>query len=162
MQNNTIVQWQNSYSTKIRLIDFQHQELIRMTNYLFKNCLASKNRAMAAFNEIVHEVVEYAGYHFATEEKIMERVGYPEYLLHKKEHSDFAREIFSKVEDYEAKRITAPISLAYFLRDWILQHIAVNDKKLGNFLSHLKKTGELHKMTLMVKSDTASNRQLIR
>ena len=83
--------------------------------------------------------MDYTGYHFGTEEKIMERINYPEYSRHKKEHVDFVREVFIKVDDFKAGKILTPLAFVYFLRDWVLQHIAVSDKIMGMYLLALKK-----------------------
>lgn len=157
-----IVRWNSSYSVKIKLIDEQHIELIRLTNKLFNSCMAGQKKSLKAFLETIHEVVEYASYHFGTEEKIMERINYPHYTEHKAEHVSFAKEVFIRVEDYRSGKITAPLSLVYYLRDWVLHHIAVNDKKLGDYLLKLRKSGELQKMTLKVKNDEALNRVVIK
>jgi hemerythrin-like metal-binding protein len=161
MDNKMVVQWQNSYSVGVRPIDNQHMELIRLTNKLFNSCMAGQRRS-GAFLDAIHEAVDYTGYHFGTEEKIMQRVNYPDYARHKKEHTDFVREVYSKVEEYKAGKMLAPLQFVYFLRDWVLHHIAVSDKRLGDYLLLLKRNGYLQKMNLMVKRDMATNRMLIK
>ncbi|MDR0496900.1 MAG: bacteriohemerythrin [Treponema sp.] len=162
MTEKSVVQWQNSYSVGIKLIDEQHKELIRLTNKLSANCMADRQKSMNAFHDTIREAVDYTGYHFGTEEKMMERVKYPEYSVHKSEHADFIREVSGRIEEFKPGNTLAPIQFVYFLRDWVLHHIAMSDKKLGDFLLYLSKNGELHKMTLMVKKDCASNRTQIR
>jgi hemerythrin len=92
----------------------------------------------------------------------MERVNYPDYKAHKQQHIDFVREVFTKVEEFKAGKILAPLSFVYFLRDWVLHHIAVCDKKMGNYLLMLRKSGDLQRITLQVKKNEASNRMEIR
>ena len=162
MANTMAVQWQNSYSVGIRLVDEQHKELIRLTNRLFANCMAGQERSKNSFLDIIHEVVDYTGYHFGTEEKIMERVRYPSLLLHKREHTNFVREVYEKVDELKSGKKTVPIAFAYFLRDWVLEHIAVSDRKMGEYLLAMKRCGELQKVTLKVKKDLATERMLIR
>ena len=162
LADKKVVQWQNSYSVGIRLIDEQHMELVKLTNKLFANCMAGHERSRNTFLETIHEAVDYTGYHFSTEEKVMDRVNYPDFQKHKLEHANFVREIFNKVEDFKAGKILAPLGFVYFLRDWVLHHIAVNDKKLGNYLMSLQKSGELHKITLRVKKDDFSDRVKIK
>ena len=161
-QSSTVVEWKNSYSINIKLIDEQHMELIKLTNKLFASCMAGQQKTKSAFLEIIPAAVEYTGYHFATEEKIMERINFPGYSAHKQEHKQFVREVYNKVEDYKAGKILAPLTFVYFLRDWILHHIAVNDKKLGEYLLNLKRSGDLNKMTVMVRKDESANRVYMR
>ena len=162
MTEKKVVQWQNSYSVGIKLIDEQHMELIKLTNKLFNNCMSGRERSRATFLSTIHSAVEYVGYHFSTEEKVMERVNYPDLIKHKNEHATFVREVFSKVEEFKAGKVLAPLTFVYFLRDWVLHHIAVNDKKMGDYLIALQKNGELQKMTLKVKKDEASDRMHIK
>jgi len=158
MAENTIVAWQNSYSVGIRLIDEQHKELIRLTNKLFSNCNSIQERDRQIFLDTIHEVADYVGYHFGTEEKVMEKVKYPKYDEHKKEHTDFAREVSSKLEDFNTGKMRTSFSFVYYLRDWVLHHIAENDRQMGEHLQALHTSGELKKMTLRVKKDEATNR----
>jgi hemerythrin-like metal-binding protein len=157
-----VVQWQNSYSVGVRPIDDQHMELIRLTNKLFSSCMAGQKRGGSAFLDAIHEAVEYTGYHFGTEEKIMERINYPDYAKHKKEHTDFVREVYIKVEEFKTGKMLAPLQFVYFLRDWVLHHIAVSDKKLGDYLLLLKRNGDLQRMTLRIRRDMMANRMLIK
>ena len=158
MPEKTVVQWQNSYSVGIKLIDEQHMELIKLTNKLFANCMAGHERTKSTFLDTINEAIDYTGYHFGVEEKIMERVKYPEYQNHKMEHANFVQQVYLKVEEFKAGKIMAPLTFVYFLRDWVLHHIAVRDKKLGEYLIALRRSGELHQMTVKVKKDTATDR----
>jgi hemerythrin-like metal-binding protein len=162
MDNKMVVQWQNSYSVGVRPIDEQHMELIRLTNKLFNSCMEGQEKGNGTFLEVIHEAVEYIGYHFGTEEKIMERINYPDFARHKKEHTDFVREVYTKVEEFESGKILAPLMFVYFLRDWVLHHIAVSDKRLGDYLLLLKRNGYLQRMSLRVRRDRVTNRMLVK
>jgi len=119
--------------------------------------MVSQERSRIVFLETIHETVNYVAYHFDTEEKVMGRINYPDYKRHKQEHMEFVRKVFSKVEDFRSGKIFAPISFVYFLRDWILHHIAVCDKRMGDYLLLLWRKGALHKITLKIKNDEATN-----
>ena len=162
MGDKRVVQWQNSYSVGVRPIDEQHMELINITNKLFSNYMSGQNKINAAFLNTIHEAVEYTRYHFGTEEKVMERINYPHYANHKREHTNFIREVLVKVDDFKTGKILAPLEFVYFLRDWVLHHIAVSDKRLGDYLLSLKQTGDLQRIVLKVKKDTTGNRLLIK
>ena len=162
MANNTIVQWHNSYSIGIKLVDDQHKELIKLTNRLFVSCMGGVEKTRNTFLDVIHEAVDYVVYHFGTEEKLMERIKYPEFSRHKKEHEAFVREVFNKVQEYKGGKTLAPLLFVYFLRDWVLDHIAMSDKKMGNYILHLHKSGELQKITLRVKTDETTNRVQIK
>ena len=142
-----VVQWQSYYSVGVKLIDEQHMKLINLTNRLFQNCLESHEQFASIFLETIHDVVDYVGYHFSTEEKIMKKINYPDYSKHKKEHTEFVHEVLSRADDFNSgDEINAPLAFAYFLKDWVLNHIAISDKKMGDYLLAMYKIGELQKI----------------
>jgi hemerythrin len=153
MEKEIIVTWNPTYSVGIKVIDEQHMKLIKLTNKLFRSCMSGQERIKgdSIFFEVIREVIEYVGYHFNTEEKVMERVDYPKSKEHKIEHKVFVKEVLAKVEEFNSGKINTPLSFVYYLRDWILHHIAVNDKKLGEYLLEMKRTGNLQQKILKVK-----------
>jgi len=155
MAGEGIVQWHDSYSVGIKVIDEQHKKLIALTNKLFDSCMSGHERTKASskFIAVVHEVVDYVGYHFSTEEKIMGRIKYPDYKIHKKEHANFAKDVLIKVDEFNAGKVNTSLSFVYYLRDWVLQHIAVNDKKLGKYLQEMRQNGDLEQIVVNVKKD---------
>ena len=158
MDNEGIILWQNSFSVGIKLIDEQHMELVNLTNKLFASCLMDQKLSKKVFMDTIHEVVEYVSYHFGTEEKIMQRVNYPGFAEHKNEHRVFVQEVFIKAEDFKANKPFAPLTFVYFLKDWVLQHIAVCDKKMGDHIVVLKRRGAFQNLALKVKKDQATER----
>ena len=151
MASNEIVTWHRSYSVNIPLIDSQHKELINWTNSLYRSCLKGRENSNDVFMGILRAAVSYVGYHFSTEEKIMERVKYPGYSSHKREHNDFVREILKAVEDLSKGIKYNPLSFVTYLKDWVLTHIAVSDKALGQYLIGLRQNGDLYNISLKVK-----------
>ena len=162
MNEKNVVQWQNSYSVGVKPIDEQHMELIKLTNDLFNSCMSGHNNTKSAFLDSIHKAVDYTGYHFGTEEKMMKRINYPDYANHKREHTDFVREVYIKIDEFKSGKMLAPLQFVYFLRDWVLHHIAVCDKKLGDYLLFLRQNGELQKMTVKIRKDTLTNRMHIK
>ena len=160
MSEDVIVKWQDSFSVGIKVIDEQHMKLIKLTNKLFASCMTGQERTKSdsVFMAVINEVIDYVGYHFSTEEKVMERINYPAYKVHKQEHINFVKEVLVKVEEFNSGKINAPLAFVYYLRDWIFHHIAVNDKKLGQHLLDLKKSGELQQVVLKVTKNKETNK----
>ncbi|MDR1618463.1 MAG: bacteriohemerythrin [Treponema sp.] len=138
MNENQIVEWDESYSLGIPIIDRQHKKLIDMTNTLYKGCLAGDGAAQTWFMRTIHDAVEYVRYHFTTEEKLLQRIGYPEFAAHKKQHEDFVRKIIEEVQSFNDGKRFVPNNFVRFLRDWVLAHIAVSDKLYAKYLLSLK------------------------
>jgi hemerythrin len=133
---NEEVQWHSSYSVGIRLIDSQHQELIRMTNALFKSCLQGDKAAREFFKKVIRSAVDYINFHFSTEEKIFVLVNYPLAAAHKKEHESFVAEVVKQSKDFEEGRKFVPNAFARFLKNWVLSHIAISDRKYAEYIQN--------------------------
>ena len=147
MAKDTLVEWDNRYSVGIPLIDEQHKELIRQTNDLYAACLKSEEEARDFFKMVIRSMVDYVGVHFSTEEKMMEKIKYPDLAEHKKQHEDFVKKVLENLQDFEDGKKFIPNNFVRFLKDWILAHIAVSDKKYSIYIFDLKKQGALKELT---------------
>ncbi|MDR1931336.1 MAG: bacteriohemerythrin [Spirochaetales bacterium] len=134
MQNNKVA-WSDAFSVGSKLIDDQHKGLVQMTNDLFTGC--ERRDETVSFMKAIQSAVSYAKVHFATEERFMQKTNYPDYALHKKEHEDFVQMVLKQVKNFEDGNC-APIDFALFLKNWLLNHIAVSDKKYSPYLTNIK------------------------
>jgi hemerythrin len=151
MKEKNFVEWSDSYSIRIPLVDEQHKKLLAMTNDLYFACNYSTDFGKAQFEETVHGAVAYVKYHFATEEKIMALTTYPYMAEHKKQHTDFVFKVLNAVKAFEEGTPLVPNQFVKFLRDWILSHVAITDSKMGVFLTGLQKAGKLGAITMKKK-----------
>ncbi|MDR2019333.1 MAG: bacteriohemerythrin [Treponema sp.] len=143
MGNNDIVEWNNRFLIGIPLIDKQHKNLVDMTNKLYMGCLKGNEEAGSHFLRAIHEAVDYTRYHFSTEEQLMRRIGYPELAAHRRQHEDFIREILREVNTFKDGKKFVPNLFVRYLRDWVLTHIAVSDRRYAAYIHALKKQGAL-------------------
>jgi hemerythrin len=143
MKQNRLVEWDDRYSVGIPLIDEQHKELVRLTNELYEGCLAGEETARDYFMTAVKGTVDYVKYHFGMEEKLLQNSGYPELAEHKREHEAFIKHIVDEVQSFNAGKKFVPNVFVRYLKDWILSHIAVADKRYSVFIMNLKKQGAL-------------------
>ena len=81
----------------------------------------------------------------------MERVNYPGYGVHKREHTNFVREVLKTVNDLSKGLSINPLTFVTYLKDWVLTHIAVSDTATGRYLIMLRQRGTLQNITLKVK-----------
>ena len=131
------IAWDDSFSVGFESIDNQHKELVVMANELFLGCKRGVVAADVAFLRTIRKAVDYAKYHFSAEEKYMSQADYPELGEHIKEHEKFVAQLISAVKEFEAGH-TAPITMARFLKKWLLNHIAVSDKQYAPYLAKLE------------------------
>ena len=143
MDAKILVEWDDRYLVGIPLVDEQHKELITMTNTLYRGCLEGDAKAKIYFMQTIHGTVDYVKHHFSAEEKILESVNYPDIGEHKREHEGFIRQIFEQVKSFEGGKKFVPNDFVRYLKDWILAHIALTDKKYAEYIHHLQKQGKL-------------------
>jgi hemerythrin len=91
----------------------------------------------------VKGTVDYVKYHFRAEGKLMENVKFPESAEHKRQHEDFVKQILEDVQSFQEGKKFIPNVFVRFLKDWILSHIAVLDKRYASYILNLKKQGAL-------------------
>jgi len=127
------VAWDDSYSVGFEPIDNQHKNLVLMTNELFQACKEGVIAADIAFLQTMKKAVEYAETHFADEENYMREANYPHLDEHKELHEDFVESVVNSIEEFEAGN-AEPIDMARYLKKWLLNHIAISDKKYMPYL----------------------------
>ncbi|MCL1815112.1 MAG: bacteriohemerythrin [Treponema sp.] len=139
--NPVLVTWEEKYVIGIELIDTQHKELLNLTNELYRACLTGEEGPM--FKEIMHRMVEYVRFHFNAEQKLLEKINYPLFLEHKKQHDDMVKSILDAAKDFnEGKKFVAN-NFVRTLKDWVFGHIALADRKYAAFVDNQKKKGLL-------------------
>jgi len=139
--NPDMVVWDNKYATGVQLIDDQHKELFSLTNELFHACLGEEKMLESVFKETMERMVDYVRFHFGAEQEILQRINYPEYHEHKKQHDTLVREIIESVKEYNYGKKLVPNQFVRILRDWILSHIAHYDKLYVPYIETQKKKG---------------------
>jgi hemerythrin len=87
---------------------------------------------------ILAELRDYTIYHFASEEKLLERNGYDsfELQLHKRQHKSFVNKIKQfENQDIDEKQESITLDMLTFIANWIEQHILKTDQKYSSFLN---------------------------
>lgn len=121
--------WNENYSVGVKEIDQQHQQMIGIINRLYE-MVENKNFNDAVVSDILTELVEYADYHFSTEEKYFREFDYPKTESHVEMHNDYRARAGEMKEDYEAgKKNEVLLDLGNFLNGWWTWHINNTDKE---------------------------------
>jgi hemerythrin len=132
MTGSELVKWSPTLSIGIKIIDDQHQELLRITNDLFNHCVGDEESEKAYLSKVIQGVVDYIKIHFSTEEKLLHRANYPDYMNHKQEHDAFVLNVVEQVRNIRDRKFSL-VTFTRYLKDWILTHIAVSDKKYAEY-----------------------------
>ena len=126
-----LLEWSDSYLVGIEKLDIEHKDLINRLNQLhnkFYRRQGDRSRIESYLKDI-HDRIQA---HFTMEEGMMRDTDYPDFVQHKKEHDAFLGVIDNLINKY---RTTPDYSftqvLEDILRQWIGNHIAASDHKLG-------------------------------
>jgi hemerythrin len=129
------IEWDDSLSVGVDLIDEQHKMLIR------------KLRDLSDSFKIGHEqdrilrtldfMIDYTDFHFTTEERHMAEHDYPGLKEQKKQHEEFKETLYNILEDFKEEGPTTSLaeSINTFLLNWLIDHIKGSDQKLGQFFT---------------------------
>jgi hemerythrin len=141
--NQDLVVWDDKYATGIQLVDSQHKELFSLTNELFRACMGMEQSLNDVFKETMGRMVEYVRFHFGAEQELLQRIKYPDYQEHKRQHDTMVRNILEAVKGYAEGKKFIPNQFVRTLRDWILSHIAYTDMLYVSYIANQKKKGLL-------------------
>ncbi len=127
-----LIEWSEELSTGIQEVDNQHQRLVGIINELHMAML--DRREKQAMSRIFTELVDYTKTHFAFEEELFERHGYPAEAAHKLQHQHLAQKVIDLKEEFDAGNTAVTLEVMRFLRDWLADHIIGSDKRYAPFL----------------------------
>lgn len=147
-QETPAITWRSEFSTGVPIIDDQHKVLINMLNDA--SLKLTDRSPIEDFVRIVQGLLNYAGYHFQTEGKLMIDHGYgaacaADSELHLSQHQAFAEKVAAVQAGLKARQRIAKADLINFLTEWLANHILNTDKKLGAYLCGVQAPGSGHK-----------------
>ncbi len=127
-----LVNWSSRYSVGIARLDAQHEGLFELMKKLHAARLKSAENAVLA--EIVDDLAAATVSHFATEEGLMLKYGFPGYESHKAEHERLAAVIRGVQEKLRkgGQAVTSEVMTSG--QRSLVGHIAYVDKKYSPFL----------------------------
>ena len=124
--------WKEKYSVRIKSIDDQHKELVRLINELNNAMLYEKGRSV--IGKIIEGLVSYTVYHFDYEEKLMKQCNYPDFHNHKKFHTSLINTIKEFKKDFDSGEKELSKEVMEFLKSWLVEHIMGIDQKYSELM----------------------------
>jgi hemerythrin-like metal-binding protein len=122
----SLITWKEEYNLGIEEIDAQHKKMFAIINDLFR---AMKDSDEKTLKRVLGELVDYADYHFSTEEGYFEKLHYPEKESHIKTHQLYREKIMGFVLEYKDGEKLLPYEILDFLEDWWIGHITGVDRQ---------------------------------
>ena len=126
------VNWNESLSVSVPLIDRQHQQLVGLINSLHEEMTKGQGRAI--LGETVEGLVRYTKVHFAAEEGLFEVSDYSDCVAHKQQHRDFVERVTDFQQGLADGRLMLTLDVMDFLADWLVLHIRGTDSAYVPYL----------------------------
>ena len=128
------IEWNDSLSVGIDIIDEQHKMLIQRLNDLSK--AVEMKQGETEIMKTLEFMIDYTDFHFSSEEKHMTEQKYPGLDYQQEQHKEFKDTLAHIVEDFEDEGPTRALvtSINTFLVNWLINHIKDVDLKFGEFL----------------------------
>jgi hemerythrin len=128
------LQWDDSLSVGVGIIDAQHKELIRHLNDLVR--AVAEHQGEREISRTLSFLVEYARFHFDAEERHMATTRYPKLAEHQARHQEFRDTLRDLEREYREDGATKALAdaLNRLLNSWLVDHIGSCDRDFGVFL----------------------------
>lgn len=128
------ISWKDTYSVGVEEIDDEHKELISLINMAEAAVCSQDDKEAVA--KIASDMAFYALTHFSNEEVLMVSNDYPGYQEHREKHREFSAKA-KEIEDFieASDDYCGSHELFRYLSEWLVDHIMIEDKKLGVFLN---------------------------
>jgi hemerythrin len=128
------VEWTKHLAIDDSVIDAQHQELfIRIKNLIMS---IGSGKTEEEIEEMIKFLESYVISHFQVEEMYMEQYNYPDYPLHKEQHTLFLKHVEQLRQIYRTRGgdLYLALKIQQDIVEWLTAHIGHADKEFGLFL----------------------------
>lgn len=127
----SLVEWDGKYLLGLPEIDEHHQHLFTLIQRAF-DCY-NRGESDQSIRTLLDELMEYAAYHFASEEMLMGEIGYPGIAEHNAEHGIFTEKAKEMLDLYQTIGSAVLSGLLIFLNAWLTQHILQKDADYARY-----------------------------
>lgn len=137
--NGVLIEWNQGFSVGVTEMDNQHKQLVNLLNDLYSAMQSKKSSEI--IGNVLNKLISYTKTHFTSEEEFMKKHSYPGLANQIKEHAAFVDKALKFKSDYDAGKTSMSVSITSFLKDWLVNHISVSDKKYG---AHVNNRGTVN------------------
>lgn len=132
------VGWTDDLSVGVAEVDKQHKIWFEKADELFE--AGKKGQAKEYIGQMLDFLDDYTRKHFRDEEKYMLSIKYPEYEKQKALHNAFIEQLDNLQKEFKESggNILVVLNANQMVVDWLVKHIANEDKKIGQYTKNMK------------------------
>lgn len=125
------IDWNENYQLGIPEIDEQHKRWVAMINEFYDR--VSNSDPQENLRKLLSGAIDYARFHFGTEEAFMQRIGYAGLAAHREQHAAVAKRLSEFQEKADSGRVILSISVTGEMKAWLNDHILSEDRRYAEF-----------------------------
>ena len=123
---DTII-WTPEMSVGVKEIDDQHRQFIQIIADFY--VAFDKNKLQLELEDILQKLIDYAIFHFATEEGYFDEFDYAFKDEHKQKHKELREKLSFFKKRFEKEGSDMVVEFMGFLTDWLVDHLETEDQK---------------------------------
>ncbi len=129
------LKWTKDFEIGVEQIDIEHKNIIENYDRLYTMMRVGQGHEY--YEELLEFLTEYVDTHFEHEEQLQLNVHFDQYDAHKEHHDKFRARVEKMISDHKGEVITGSdlVSISLFIKDWLLHHILIEDKKIKDFVN---------------------------
>ena len=131
--------WSEAYAIGVESIDDDHQRLFALVNEF--HVAVQTGQVPKTIRATLGELARYTIQHFDREEATMQSASYPGLDQHKELHARLRRAVAATLKSHDvAARLFDYAGFIGFLKNWLTNHILVEDRKFADYLARSEAT----------------------
>jgi hemerythrin len=129
----SLMTWSPTLSVNVKQFDDQHIKLVNMLNELYDASKEGKGKEV--LGKVLNDLIDYSASHFIDEERLMVEHAYPDMAHHKAIHDNLVKQVIELQQKFTSGQAILTLDVMMFLKDWLVTHIQVTDKKYSAYLN---------------------------
>ncbi|GAB6038934.1 bacteriohemerythrin [Fundidesulfovibrio butyratiphilus] len=130
------LQWSDSLSVGVYLIDKQHMDLVELINNIADALEAGAEKR--AVSQLIRRFYDYTTTHFQAEESLMDHETYADYFEQVRQHLDCSMKALEFHRRFSMEEGFDLYEFYTYIAKWFLEHTSGIDKTLGD---HIRQHG---------------------
>ena len=128
----TKIVWKSQYETGIPIIDEQHRRLFEALDQVQEAVAQGSSRD--ELQDLVQALLAATREHFRTEEVIMAHHGFPDLLVHIREHEMLLEKLEDLNQRFQQSQDSMALLVTTFMGGWLRHHISEGDFSYAEYM----------------------------